>query len=47
MDFREIDFGCIGLGMEEIAGLVMVLSVLIAEFKLRTELFPCRAFSRI
>ena len=34
MDFREIDFGCIGLRMEEIAGLVMVGSVLIAEFKL-------------
>lgn len=34
MDFGEIDFGFIGLGMEEIAWLVMVLSILIAEFKL-------------
>jgi len=34
VDFREIDLGFVGLGMQQLVGFVMILPVLIAEFKL-------------
>lgn len=47
MDIREIDIRFVGSRVKEVAGFEMILSVLIAELKLRTELFPYKAFSRI
>jgi hypothetical protein len=47
MDIREIDIRFVGSRVKEVAGFEMILSVLIAELKLRTELFPHKAFSRI
>ncbi len=47
MDFREIDIRFIRSRVKEFTGFEMVLPVLIAKFKLRTELFPYKAFSRI
>ena len=47
MDFREIDIRFIRSRVLEFIGFKMVLPVLIAEFKLGTELFLYNAFSRI
>jgi len=40
VDFREIDLGFVGLGMQQLVGLVMIFPVLIAEFKLGGSCFP-------
>ena len=47
MNFREIDFGIIRLGMVKFVGLVMILPVLIAELKLGATFFLKRTFSGI
>lgn len=47
VNFREIDFGIIGLGMIKFVWLVVILPVLIAELKLRTTFLLKGTFSGI
>lgn len=47
VNFREIDFGIIGLGMIKFVWLVMILPVLVAEFKLGRSGFLKCSFGRI